>query len=212
MILKNSQTENKFLQGNLLYFQYLILFIFKIKTFLFLTIVFFILANFSFAFKALGSELDELFINLKNSPNAIIAQKYENKIWQFWLTGSSNKTNNLKMKKAIKFMENGNLENALALLINLSKLEPNWAEPLNKIATIKFIQGDFYGSIRDIQLTLKLEPRHFGAISGLAQINFALKRYQDALKNINYVLKIHPFSGVKNLRLVILNLLKKSQI
>ena len=141
-----------------------------------------------------------------------LLQKYENKIWQFWLTDSSNKTNNFKMKKAIKLMENGNLENALALFINLSKLEPNWAEPLNKIATIKFIQGDFYSSIRDIQLTLKLEPRHFGAISGLAQINFALKRYQDALKNINYVLKIHPFSGVKNLRLVILNLLKKSQI
>ena len=163
-------------------------------------------------FKVSGSELDELFLKLKNSPNAMIAQKYENKIWQSWLTDGSNKINNLKMKKAVTLMENGDLETALALFINLSKMEPNWAEPKNKIATIRFLKGDFYGSIRDIQVTLKLEPRHFGAISGLAQINLALKRYQDALKNINYVIKIHPFIGIRNLRSVILKLLKKSQI
>jgi len=47
-------------------------------------------------FKVSGSELDELFLKLKNSPNAMIAQKYENKIWQSWLTDGSNKINNLK--------------------------------------------------------------------------------------------------------------------
>ena len=80
------------------------------------------------------------------------------------------------------------------------------------MATIKYLQGDFYRSIIDIGLTLKLEPRHFGAISGLAQINFALGRYEEALKNINFASEIHPHIGVLKLKSIILNLLKKQEI
>ncbi|MDC1261042.1 hypothetical protein N8014_05650, partial [Pseudomonadota bacterium] len=84
--------------------------------------------------------------------------------------------------------------------------------PINKMATIRYLQKDFSGSIKDINLTLKLEPRHFGAISGLAQINLAIGNYEDALKNIDYVLKIHPFLNIKELKPMILKMLKKLQI
>ena len=104
------------------------------------------------------------------------------------------------------------MDDALNLFIDLSKIEPYWAEPFNKIATIKYLNKDFNGSIRDINMTLKLEPRHFWAISGLAQINFALGNYEDALKNIDYVLKIHPFLSIKELKPVILKILKKLQV
>ena len=79
----------------------------------------------------------------------------------------------------------------------------------NKIATIKFLKGDYLGSINDIKKTLKLEPRHFGAISGLVQINIILKKYEEALINLEYVLNIHPNIGIKKLRPYLKKLLKK---
>ena len=88
------------------------------------------------------------------------------------------------MKKCLINFQNGSLDKALNCFLNLHKLEQNWAEPLNKLATIKFMMGDYEGSLKDIRLTLQKEPRHFGAIAGLVQINFILKKYNEALANI----------------------------
>ena len=164
------------------------------------------------ASNGLCSNLDGLFNDLKNSQNSEKAKEFENKIWDYWISDGSNEINNQKMKEGINLINQGRLKDALSLFIKLSKSEPNWAEPINKIATIRFLIGDYYGSISDIQLTLKLEPRHFGAISGLAQINFALGRYEDALKNINYVEEIHPYIGIKPLKKIILDQMLKNQI
>ena len=137
---------------------------------------------------------------------------YEAKIWNLWLNNGSTKNSNVQMQKGLELLQNGKLDRALSLFKNLSKQEPVWAEPINKIATIKFLQGDYIGSINDIKTTLKLEPRHFGAIAGLVQINIILKEYKQALENLDYVLKIHPFIGIKKLKPYIQNLLKKSSI
>ena len=164
------------------------------------------------ASNGLCSNLDGLFNDLKNSQNSEIAKKFETKIWDYWISDGSNEINNQKMKEGINLINQGRLKDALSLFIKLSKSEPNWAEPINKIATIRFLIGDYYGSISHIQLTLELEPRHFGAISGLAQINFALGRYEDALENIRYVEEIHPYIGIKELKSLILDHMLDKQI
>ena len=47
---------------------------------------------------------------------------------------------------------------------------PDFAEGYNARATAFFQTGQFGQSLADIQQTLALNPRHFGAISGLALI------------------------------------------
>ena len=116
------------------------------------------------------------------------------------------------MKKGINFFNNGELENALNIFLNLCKVDPEWAEPFNKVATIKFLQKDYLTSIKYIKLTLEKERRHFGAISGLTQINLRLGRFQSALRNINQALKIHPFIGIKKIKPYLLENLKKKEI
>ena len=177
------------------------------KIFTILTIIF---VNFSH--NAYSSELDNLFLKLKQSTNPDLAMDYEAKIWNLWLNNGSSKSSNSQMQRGLELLENGKLDRALSLFKNLSKKDPIWAEPINKIATIKFLQGDYIGSINDIKLTLKLEPRHFGAMSGLVQINIILKQYKQALKNLDYVLKIHPFIRIKKLKPYIQNLLNISSI
>ena len=161
---------------------------------------------------ASATELDNLFLKLKNAENKNSAIQYENKIWNYWLKDGSNKISNTQMQLGISLLQSGELDEALQIFQSLSKKEPLWAEPINKIATIKFLKGDYFGSVNDIQMTLKLEPRHFGAISGLVQINMFLKNYNEALMNLDYVTDIHPFINIQKLRPVILKLIKKSSI
>ena len=177
------------------------------KIFLFFLIIFI-----SFFYNAFSSELDNLFLRLKQSENFMLAKTYESKIWKLWLNNGTSNASNIEMQKGVDLLNNGKLDQALTIFRDISKKDPKWAESFNKIATIKFLKGDYLGSINNIKKTLKLEPRHFGAISGLVQINIILKEYKQALKNLNYVLKIHPFIGIKKLRPYIQNLLKNSSI
>ena len=159
-----------------------------------------------------SEDLNYLFLKLKKAENFSEASYLEKKIWKLWLTGGSNTKNNLEMKKGIIFFNDGKFKNALKVFLNLCKAEPEWAEPFNKVATIKFLQKDYFTSIKYIKLTLDKEKRHFGAISGLAQINIRLGRYQNALKNINQALELHPFIGIKKIKPFLFEKLKKKEI
>ena len=174
--------------------------------------LFFIIIFISFFHNAFSSELDNLFLRLKKSENPMIARNYESKIWKLWLNNGTSDASNTQMQKGVDLLNNGKLDQALTIFIDISKKDPKWAESYNKIATIKFLKGDYLGSINDIKKTLKLEPRHFGAISGLVQINIILKKYEEALINLEYVLNIHPNIGIKKLKPYLKKLLKKSSI
>ena len=174
--------------------------------------LFFIIIFISFFHSAVSSELDNLFLRLKQSENPMMARNYESKIWKLWLNNGTSNASNIEMQKGVDLLNNGQLDQALTIFIDISKKDPKWAESYNKIATIKFLKGDYLGSINDIKKTLKLEPRHFGAISGLVQINIILKKYEEALINLEYVLKIHPYIGIKKLKPYLKKLLKKSYI
>ena len=178
----------------------------KIK--LIFTILFLILAN----SPSISDELNDLFLKLKNAENLSEATSIEKKIWNIWITKGSEQKNNLEMSKGVILLNNGNLNKALKVFLNLCKIEPEWAEPFNKVATIKFLQKDYLTSIKYIKLTLEKERRHFGAISGLAQINLRLGKFENALKNINEALKIHPFVGIKKIKPLLLEKLNKKEI
>ena len=174
-------------------------------------LIFIILFSILFSSHSSSDELSHLFSKLINAENFYEANNLEKKIWNIWITSGSNKKNNLEMKKGIIFLNNGNLNNALKVFLNLSKIEPEWAEPFNKVATIKFLQKDYFTSMKYIELTLAKERRHFGAISGLAQINLLLGKFENALKNVNQALKIHPFIGIKKIKPFLLKKLNKKE-
>ena len=114
----------------------------KINFFYYKSLILCILLFFLPINNAFSSNLDDLFYQLKNAENPNLAKEHEGKIWEFWLTAGSSKINNLDMQKGIGLMQSGQLDEALKLFINLSKSDPEWAEPINKIATIRYLQGD----------------------------------------------------------------------
>ena len=88
----------------------------------------------------------------------------------------------------------GGYERSLAIFNRIIAKAPDFAEGWNKRATVLYLLGDLEGSVRDIEATLALEPRHFGALAGLGLIYRAIEKPESALKAFEKVLEINPQS------------------
>ena len=130
-------------------------------------------------------KLDDLFNILKKSSNLNEINDITLKIWDIWLE-TNDPLIEKDFQKAIKYMNNGQLYLSINYLTSIIKRKPNFAEAWNKRATIYFILGDYNSSMKDINETLKLEPRHFGAMDGMSLI--FINKYVFFFVNIFYFL------------------------
>ena len=89
-------------------------------------------------------------------------------------------------------MEAEKFDVALDFLDQVVTIAPAYAEGWNRRATVHFMMNNYSKSLADINRTLALEPRHFGALSGLAQIMTNTGRKQHALGAWQRVLEIYP--------------------
>ena len=82
---------------------------------------------------------------------------------------------------------------AIALLDTLVAKEPQWAEAWNQRATLRYVIGDFEGSLADIDRVLALEPKHFGALSGQAIILMHQGKMAAGQLALRKAVEIDPF-------------------
>lgn len=139
--------------------------------------------------------LERLFEQLKKDPKESSASATARMIWREW-TASGSKSIDLLMAWARTAMRSQNFAKAEDLLDQVVVLNPEYAEGWNRRATLYFNKLDYGRSLADIEKTLALEPRHFGALSGLAVIMQRLDRSKDALKAWYRVLEIYPANKV----------------
>ena len=67
-------------------------------------------------------------------------------------------------------MDSQKFDVALDFLDQVVTMKPAYAEGWNRRATVHFMMQNYAKSMADINHTLQLEPRHFGALSGMGQI------------------------------------------
>ena len=135
--------------------------------------------------------LDDLFDRLKASTSAFEAAAIEGLIWNIW-THRGVAVIDQNMTLGILTMNEGKLKSSLSHFDKVVRLDPNFAEGWNKRATVYYMMGDFDAPVADIQKTLTLEPRHFGALSGLGLIYDALDKPAAAVKVWQKALEINP--------------------
>ena len=98
----------------------------------------------------------------------------------------------LLLSRGKKALNAGDAPTAIAHFTALIDHAPDFAEGWNARATA-FFQMDRYGpAMADIERTLALEPRHFGALTGLAIILEQVGYPEDALEAWRAVEAIHP--------------------
>jgi tetratricopeptide (TPR) repeat protein len=135
--------------------------------------------------------LDAIFERLNSTDSKAEAAELTNLVWAIWHE-SDNEVVNSYMAKGIEEMSQRNFENAIDSFSKVVEVDPNFAEGWNKRATVYYLMGEFEASIRDVDQTLALEPRHFGALSGLGQIYLALGEGWEALKAFEGAIRVNP--------------------
>jgi tetratricopeptide (TPR) repeat protein len=137
------------------------------------------------------SRLDGLFERLQTTTDALDAATLQQRIWQIWIEFEDRSVSQL-MRRGMTAMARGEHEAALDAFDSLVEEAPGFAEAWNKRATVFYLLGRLDESVGDIQQTLELEPRHFGALSGLALIYEAVEKPEAALRSLEAALEINP--------------------
>lgn len=143
-----------------------------------------------------SDRLPALFEKLQSTLDTNKAERIEQQIWAIWGLPEERKAS-VPFASGVIAMQHGDYRGARLYFDKVVKTAPNFAEGWNKRATIAYALGDFEASVLDIQKTLALEPRHFGALSGLALIYEANGQEEAALDVLIQVKEIYPgMSGI----------------
>ncbi len=138
--------------------------------------------------------IEQLFEHLAKASSEDEANKIAYQIQQEWLNSGSD-TVDLLMRGADSAIQIGYYSRALDLLDAVIRLKPEYAEGWNRRATLHYLLGSYDLSISDIEQTLAIEPKHWGALSGLAAIMQKLEKpnLTKALELYEQINKIHPY-------------------
>ncbi len=136
-------------------------------------------------------ELDALFAQLQEAPDADTATPIQDQIMAKW-SDSGSPTVDILLERATAAAAEGDDEMAEGFLDQATALAPNYAEPWRLRANIAYGAEDYAGAIDAIQETLKREPRHFGAMAGLGLIYEEIGQQRAALEAYRAALVIHP--------------------
>ena len=134
-----------------------------------------------------------MFATLKSSDDELELQETEAAIWEIWYQ-SGDQTIDAKMDAAGLLVRDGELAAAEEIYTDVIAAAPKFSEGWNRRATVRYYLGDLVGSLADIEQTLHLEPRHFGAIWGLGMIFGLQHDYERAILAFQRLLEIKPNS------------------
>lgn len=140
----------------------------------------------------IDERLDVLFARLKTTDSEAEAVALTYQIWVIWRESESDAVNVL-MARGIEETSRRDYQAAVSTFSEVIEREPDLAEGWNRRATAYYLMGKYEASVRDIERTLALEPRHFGALSGLGFIYLRLGDDRAALDAFEAALEINPY-------------------
>lgn len=139
--------------------------------------------------------LDALFAELQAGHDG--SHLIEQQILEIWHTSGDPEVDRL-MAMTLGAMNAQAYEQALTYLDRMVVMRPDFAEGWNKRATVYYLIDDYGKSMEDIERTLVLEPRHFGALAGIGMIMVKLGDKRRAVEAFRKALEVNP--NLDNLR------------
>ena len=137
-----------------------------------------------------AERLDALFASLADA-DPTDAERLEREIMRLWSRSGSDSMDFL-LRRGREAMDKEEHEKAVEHLTALVDLAPGFVEGWNTRATAHFLAKDYWASMQDIQRTLALEPRHFGALVGLGTILEQTGDEAGALRAYRAALEVNP--------------------
>ena len=135
--------------------------------------------------------LDALFDRLHSIEGGDEAKLVMTMIWRIWSESGSH-TVDLLFLRGIRAMNRREFDTALAMLNAVVEIDPEFSEGWNARATLHYMMGNYEHSLRDIDRTLALEPRHWGALAGMGMIYQDTEREEKAVAAYRRALAANP--------------------
>jgi len=139
------------------------------------------------------AQLDQMLQALKAAPTEQDAAALEARITQMWLEAGTPAVT-LLMARGLRDMQANADQEAQDDFDAVIALDPNLAAAYDRRAVTRYEQGDVTGAIRDIEETLKREPRSFTALQDLTRIAESRKDWRGAYEAWRKVLEIDPMT------------------
>jgi len=139
-----------------------------------------------------AASLDTRFVALKAAASQSQADPIVAEIWALWLQSGNAEVDAL-ISHAMTFMQAGRNSLALAILDDVVKRAPDYAEGWNMRATLLYIMDEYDRSLADCEEVLRREPRHFGALAGMGMIGIAQGNDKAALAAYRRALAVNPY-------------------
>ncbi len=114
-------------------------------------------------------------------------------LWQIWFQ-QKGIWGLEQLRRAQKLIDQGNLQQAEALLTEVIADNPTFAEARNRRAVLYYLRGEYEKSRADCLQVVQLNQFHFGAWHGLGLCHAALGDYRDAIAAFRKALKIQPYA------------------
>jgi len=137
------------------------------------------------------ADVEKMLDALRVAPDEEAAGKLEAHIRQLWFESGSSAVK-LLMGRGLRDMKAGAHDQAVEVFDDVIVLDPALAEAWHQRAVAKFHAGDRMGAIRDIEETLKREPRHFAALRTLAEIAASREDWKSAYAAWMKVIELSP--------------------
>lgn len=135
--------------------------------------------------------LDQFMALLKAAPTEEAAAAIEGHIRAQWAEQASPAVR-LLLVRGNRELTDSTPGDALDSFDAALDLEPNLAEAWRGRAQARYRLGDTAGAVRDIQETLKREPRHFMALQDLSRMSEGEKDWRGALAAWEQALALNP--------------------
>jgi tetratricopeptide (TPR) repeat protein len=135
--------------------------------------------------------LDAYFDALYQTEDAIELQILESQIWSVWRSAEQPAVDEA-FTLGMDAMQSSDYIRAIDQFTQAIELHPEFAEAYNMRATTHFLMGNNFESLTDVQITIDLEPRHFGALMGGAQIAMRSGQTELALEFVEAALALSP--------------------
>ena len=127
------------------------------------------------------------------SEEAALRQSATQGLWEFWFSQAGEEAES-RIRQGTRLMDMQQYPQAQEMFENLVSDYPQFAEAHNKLATVFYMQRKYSPSIEECEITLKLNPNHFGAWNGHGLCLFQVARYPEAIKSFQTAAKLQPYA------------------
>ncbi|HEY8965042.1 MAG TPA: tetratricopeptide repeat protein [Candidatus Methylacidiphilales bacterium] len=112
-------------------------------------------------------------------------------LWECWLNEAGTKARR-EIERGIARIDKADYAAAAEVFGKLIGAFPKWAEPVNKLATVYYLEKRYAESLALCRQVVRLKPDHFGAWQGMALCAVQLGDWAAALEAARQSLRLQP--------------------